>query len=371
MMSLIDRYLGAAMLRYTALALLALLSLFAFANFLDQLGDVGRGDYGALDAFVFVALSLPRIAYELLPLAALLGALVALSLLANDSELIALRAGGVSIARITVAALKTGVLVAAAALVAGETVVPAGEAHAQRGRAEAMEANARRQTPLSASAESSLWLRDGGDFINIGEVLPDLTLRRVKLFQFDKSRKLRAMRYAARAEFAGDYWRLNEVEETRFVDGAGDGDAATAPTVDTAHLDAAEWRTAVTPQILSVFQLQPGQLSLTQLHKYIRHLAANRQHTAPFELAFWNKLLLPVAVAVMLALATPFVFVNLRAATLGRSVFAGVLLGLAFFALSRAAGYTVLAHGLPPLLGAALPLAAFALLAAGLMRRAG
>lgn len=378
MMSRIDRYLGAVILRAAALALLALLSLFAFANFLDQLGDVGRGGYGAVDAFVFVVLSLPRIAYELLPLAALLGALIGLSLLANDSELIALRASGVSVARITVAALKTGVLIVVAALVIGETVAPASEMRAQRGRAEAAaaESNARQQTPLSASTDSGLWLRDGDDFINIGEVLPDMTLRRIKLFAFDSTRNLRAMRYAARAEFAGDYWRLHAVDETRFVDGGdggdgGDGDDSNAPTVETARMQTAEWRTAVTPQILSAFQLQPSQLSLMQLRAYIRHLAANRSQTAPFELAFWNKLLLPIAIAVMLALATPFVFVNLRAATLGRSVFAGALLGLAFFALGRSAGYTVLAHGLPPIAGAALPLAVFAMLALALMRRAG
>ena len=142
-------------------------------------------------------------------------------------------------------------------------------------------------------------------------------------------------------------------------------------SVATAHLDRATWRTTVTPHILSVFQLRPGQLSLAQLRKYIRHLAANRQQTAPYQLAFWNKLLLPVAVAVMVALAAPFVFVNLRTAALGRSVFAGVLLGLAFFAVSRGLGYVVLAYGLPPFAGAALPLVLFALPALALHRRVG
>jgi len=407
MMSRIDRYLGALMLRYAALSLLALLGLFAFANLLEQLGDVGRGDYHALDAFVFVGLSLPRIAYELLPLASLLGALSALSLLAADSELIALRAGGVSIARITGAALKTGLIIVIAAALVGEFVVPASERLAQRGRAEALAAgaNARQQTRLAAE----LWMRDGATFISIGEVLPDMTLREVKLFAFDSAHNLQALRRAARAEFAGDHWRLIDVKETRFGDGDGDGgisrhprsplsgggdgdgvvdgvvdgdgdgdgdggvdgDGDTAPRVATANRPTAEWRTTVTPQILSVFQLKPAQLSLLQLREYIRHLAANRQQTAPFELAFWNKLLLPVAVAVMLALATPFVFVNLRGASLGRSVFAGVMLGLAFFALGRAAGYTVLAHGLPPLAGAALPLILFALPTLLLHRRAG
>ena len=375
-LSRIDRYLGAVMLRYTALALLALLGLFAFANFLEQLGDLGSGDYGALDALAFVALSLPRIAYELLPLAALLGALIGLSLLAVDSELIALRAGGVSVARITAAALKTAALIAVAALLLGEFIVPPSELRAQRGRADAIAAGA-----VQHNAGAGLWLRDAEQFVNIGEVLPDMTLRRVKLFGFDSKRRLRVLRSAARGEFVGEHWLLSEVKETRLGDGVGDGDHgdgdinnagdATMQAIATAHLDRAIWRTTVTPRILSVFQLRPGQLSLAQLRKYIRHLAANRQQTAPYQLAFWNKLLLPVAVAVMVALAAPFVFVNLRTAALGRSVFAGVLLGLAFFAVSRGLGYVVLAYGLPPFAGAALPLVLFALPALALHRRAG
>ncbi|MDD9885319.1 MAG: LptF/LptG family permease [Gammaproteobacteria bacterium] len=384
LLSRIDRYLGAVILRYTALALVALLGLFAFANFLEQLGDLGSGDYGALDALAFVALSLPRIAYELLPLAALLGALIGLSLLAVDSELIALRASGVSVARITAAALKTAALIAVAALLLGEFIVPPSELRAQRGRADAIAAGA-----VQHNAGAGLWLRDAEQFVNIGEVLPDMTLRRVKLFGFDSNRRLRVLRSAARGEFVGEHWLLSEVKETRLGDGVGDGDRgdgdindsgdgdinnagdATMQAIATAHLDRATWRTTVTPHILSVFQLRPSQLSLAQLRKYIRHLAANRQQTAPYQLAFWNKLLLPVAVAVMVALAAPFVFVNLRTAALGRSVFAGVLLGLAFFAVSRGLGYVVLAYGLPPFAGAALPLLLFALPALALHRRAG
>jgi len=298
----------------------------------------------------------------------------------------------VSGARITAAALKTAALIAVAALLLGEFMVPPSELRAQRGRADAIAAGA-----VQHNAGAGLWLRDAEYFVNIGEVLPDMTLRRVKLFGFDSNRRLRVLRSAARGEFVGEHWLLSEVKETRLGDGVGDGDHgdgdinnagdgdindsgdgdinnagdATMQTVATAHLDRAAWRTTVTPRILSVFQLRPSQLSLAQLRKYIRHLAANRQQTAPYQLAFWNKLLLPVAVAVMVALAAPFVFVNLRTAALGRSVFAGVLLGLAFFAVSRGLGYVVLAYGLPPFAGAALPLLLFALPALALHRRAG
>ncbi|MDD9858490.1 MAG: LPS export ABC transporter permease LptG [Gammaproteobacteria bacterium] len=353
-MPILERYLGGIIAQYTLVALLGLLGLFVFANFLDQLSDLGRGRYGVLDALWYIALTAPRTAYELLPMATLLGAIIGLSLLAGDSELIVLRASGVSLPQITVAALKTAGLFVIAAVLIGELIAPQSEIRAQRGRAEALQRDIKQHTHFG------LWMRDAGTYVNIGEVLPDLTVRRVKLFQFSPDRKLRALVFAEHGEFAGDHWALSEVRETRFTPGGG---------VETAHRDTRPWRTSVTPQILSVFLLRPGQLSMWQLRRYIRHLADNRQQTRPYELAFWNKLMLPLTVAVMVALAVPFVFANLRSGTLGRSVFAGILLGLGFYAASRGFGYIVLAYGLPPLLGATLPLVAFLLLALVMMRR--
>ena len=359
-MRLLDRYLGAIILQYTLIALLVLLGLFTFVNFLDQLGDLGRGRYDLLDALAYIVLTIPRTVYELFPMAALLGAIIGLSLLANDSELVVLRASGVSVLQIAASALKTGALFVIAAVLLGELVAPKSEIRAQRGRAEALQQNIKQQTNFG------LWMRDAGTYVNVGEVLPDLTLRRIKLFKFDPDNRLREMVFAADGYFENDHWTLNDIKQTRFNfdgDGGGSGD------VETAQLESARWESGVTPQILSVFLLQPDQLSLWQLRRYIRHLAENRQQTAPYELAFWNKLMLPLSTAVMVALAIPFAFVNIRAGTLGRSLFTGVMLGLGFHAANKGFGYIVLTHALPPLLGATLPLAAFLLLALVMMRK--
>ncbi|MGI9310355.1 MAG: LPS export ABC transporter permease LptG, partial [bacterium] len=369
--------------------------------------------------------------YELFPMAALLGAIIGLSLLANDSELIVMRASGVSLWRIAAATLKTGAWFVLAAIVIGEGVAPSAESHAQRGRAEALQQSIHRPT------DGGLWLRDDRTYINVGAVLPDLTLLRIKLFEFDADNNLRALVAAEDGRFDADdsrggKWTLNNVEETRFrwagggaggggdvdddasgdggddaddgvddandgvgdagdsggddaSDGIGDGaidDArnitsndATARADDdfgdaeTAHHATREWRSDVTPQLLSALLLQPDQLSLRQLHRHIRHLERNQQQTAPHELAFWSKLMLPLSTAVMVVLAIPFVFTNLRSGALGRNLFAGIMLGLGFYATTKIFGYFVLAFALPPLLGATAPLVVFLGLAGWMMGR--
>ena len=71
----------------------------------------------------------------------------------------------------------------------------------------------------------------------------------------------------------------------------------------------------------------------------------------------------------MLLLAVPFVFGSIRVGGMGRKLFIGIMIGIAFFAVSKALGYIVLVYHMPPLAGATLPTLAFAVVAGLLYRR--
>ena len=353
-MTILDRYLGKIILQYALIAMGVLLALFTFVNFLDQISSIGKGNYTLWEAAKYVVLTLPRLVYELFPMAALLGTIIGLSLLANDSELIVMRASGVSIVQITTAALKMGGIFVVAAVLIGEIISPFTETRAERGRAEALQQNIQQQTNFG------LWMRDTETYVNVGEVLPDLTLLRVKVFEFDPNKRLRSMVTADEGSFQDDYWVINDVKQTLI---SPDGETETLST------PSAQWQSRVTPQILSVFLIQPDQLSFWQLSRYIKHLTANQQKTDPFELAFWGKLMLPLSTAVMVVLAIPFVFVSIRSGGLGRSLFIGIMLGLGYYAANKGFGYVVLANGLSPFLGATAPVIGFLFLALVMMRR--
>lgn len=353
-MLILDRYLGRIILQYTLISMAVLLALFTFVNFLDQVGSVGKGNYNLFEAIKFTILTIPRLLYELFPMSALLGTIIGLSLLANDSELIVMRASGVSMLQITTAALKMGGLFVIFAVIVGEVISPYTETKAQRGRAESLQQNIQQQTNFG------LWMRDTQTYVNVGEVLPDLTLLRVKVFEFDPQKRLRSMVTADNGLFQDDYWLINNVKQT-LIDPAGQTETLQTPS--------AQWQSRVTPQILSVFLIKPDQLSFWQLSRYIKHLNSNQQKTDRFELAFWGKLMLPLSTAVMVVLAIPFVFVNIRSGGLGRSLFTGIMLGLGFYAANKGFGYVVLANGLSPFLGATLPVIGFLFLAMVMMRR--
>ena len=120
---------------------------------------------------------------------------------------------------------------------------------------------------------------------------------------------------------------------------------------------------------MSVFLIHPDQLSIGQLRKYIEHLESNAQNAKNFELAYWSKLTSPLSTCVMLLIAIPFVFGSIRSGSMGRNLFIGIMIGIIFFAASKALGYIVLVYDFSPLAGAILPTFIFALASGFLFKR--
>jgi lipopolysaccharide export LptBFGC system permease protein LptF len=90
-MNLIDRYLALAAARATLAVMVVLLALIGFISLTGQLEDVGKGNFQAVDAFLVVVAQWPRNAFDIFPIAALLGGMMGLGALAKHSELVAVR----------------------------------------------------------------------------------------------------------------------------------------------------------------------------------------------------------------------------------------------------------------------------------------
>lgn len=353
MIRLLDRYLATAILSSTLLVMVVILALFSFLQFVDALGDVGKANYQLGDAIRFVLLSLPRQTHEVFPMAALLGTTLGLSALAVDSELTAMRAAGVSVLQIVAAAIKVGLLLAVTAVAISEFLVPVTESMAERGRAEALKIRVKQQ------GDAGMWLRDGQAYVHVGEVLPDHSLLNIEIYRFDENNRLQQHTHAKRGEHSGGEWRLSDVNESTLAENR----------VRSQRVREQVWDSTLTPELFSVFTVRPESLSIVQLYRYIRHLDVNKQNTGPYSLAFWQKLAAPFSTVVMMVLAIPFVFGQLRSGGLGARLFTGIVIGLAFFVISRGFGYFGLLYNIPAVIGALLPTLLFFSAALYFLRR--
>ena len=347
-MRVIRRYLSAEITASTLLVFAALLMLFAFLDLIHELGELGKGNYRLLHIIAFVLLSVPGHIYELFPIAALIGTLFAIAQLVANSEYTVMRVSGVSVPRMAMTLVRVGLLFSVLSFVVGEFVAPPAEQFAQQLRAKAITG------VIAQEFRSGLWVKDERSFINVAQVLPDSMLVGVKVFEFDGELHLRRISLAKRGEYLqNNRWRLQEVEQTDF--------AGEAMTVN--RLAEAEWQSVITPDLLSVLLVVPEHMSAWNLFLYVQHLRENNQQASRHEIAFWNKILYPLAVLVMMVLALPFAYTQQRSGGVGAKVFAGIMLGIGYVTLGRLFTYLGLLRDWPPFWSAALPTLIFLALA--------
>ena len=202
----LKRYLGREVAQATLFVLLALLSIFAFFDIVGQLDDVGQGGYTLRAALTYVALSQPSRIYELMPFAALIGTIYALSKLAASSEFTIMRVSGMSTRRLAVWVVSVGVLFVGATYLMGEVIAPPLERRAQRIKIQGSGAG------VATEFRSGAWARDivkddSGEpvrlrFVNVGTVRPDSTTSNWRIFEFDADYRLRSIATAASGTYA-------------------------------------------------------------------------------------------------------------------------------------------------------------------------
>ena len=339
-MSIIHRYLISEIIKGSIVALIILLTIFNLFTFSDELDDIGRGNYGLSQVFYFVALQSPTVIYELMPASALLGSLFVLGSMANNQELIAMRAAGLSLLGIIKAVLMAGVILVIGAFAIGEFIAPNAEETGQVMRATAQ------NNQVLLKAKYGLWLREEQRFINIRHIEDNGDLADISVYSLDEFGHLIQSLHANKATFLGNQqWRLHTIEQSII-----DIDA-----MQVTQKDQQLWTSSIAPDLLKIVVVNSDNLSLYDLAMYIDFLKTNQQKTRKFELAFWGRIVNPLVIFVMLIIATPFVIAIKRGVSIGSRLLIGVTIGMGFNILDQIIGHIGLIYDLNPIIIAFLP----------------
>lgn len=354
-MKILDRYLAGAVMGGTLVTLAVLLPLMGFFLLADEMDQVGDNGYRFADAVLFVLLTMPRYAYQIFPIATLIGALIGLGSLAGRSELVAMRAAGVSIGRIIFAAMQGGALMAIAAVIVGEGVAPIAEQEALQLRSQAESGQ------VTLKTRYGFWARDGRSYINIHEILSGTHLRGIHIYEIDDRQRLRLATRAGDARYLDGRWVLEDISRSLIGE----------DRVEVSHLDRAGWSSLLDPALLQIVIVEPHVLPVWDLLRYVRYMTANAQDARTYEVAFWAKVIHPFLILSMIFVSIPIVLASARTVGLGSRMFLGVMVGMAFYLISRTFAYVALLYGLSPLLAALIPPLLFIAGALWVLRRAG
>lgn len=358
-MKKLDSYLARTVTLTMLLAEFGLLGVMTIFTFLEQVEDM-KNNYDMHAVIMFCLYSLPRMFYEVIPYSALIGCLAGLGLLANTSELLVMRAAGISTWSISLSAVKPTLLLVILGLLVGEFVLPGVEQTARNDRARALSGQAQ------ISPSYGLWYREGNVYMHFDEVSPGGVVGGVSHYYFDDNHNLKRTLFAKRAVFhnvrAGEkYWLMENVVVTDIY----------PDHTEAHHLVSMRWNTRLEPDLLNTESLvQPDKMSIRELRKKIDYMRHQGLNSGKFEIGYWQKLLQPLATVGLVFIAISFIFGPLRESTMGMRVVAGLIIGILFKFVQDLLSPASLVFGFPPLIAILIPIFGCFIIGYFLLRRA-
>ncbi|MBP8035461.1 MAG: hypothetical protein RLY91_230 [Pseudomonadota bacterium] len=351
------RYLAREIYRSTSVVLIALLGLFTFFTLVDELDSVSaRFPLSAL--FYLQGLSLPTRLYDLLPIGLLIGAILALSGLAQRNELVILRVSGVSGMGLLRMLWTVSIPIILGALVLSEFLTPLAEIKSSevnllmRGRVE------------GGRLASGYWFKEptpngGTRVINVGKLLASGNVENLSIYEFPDGLTLSVMTQAKSGKFLKGKLEMQDVVETR-IDAniksvLADAKVTGQPAATVKQLPQQSIDTTLSSERLVARILTPERMSLVALHDYIDYLDRNQLQADRQIVAVWRKMAYPFTLLVMLTIAAPISFMQTRRGGVGAKVFLGILLGTGFFMINQLALNVSLLFNWPPVVTALLP----------------
>jgi len=363
LMSGLGRYVIVRVLAGVAIAFVAVLASILLIDFVEQMRTVGaRGDLTPLSALRLTLLKTPMLIEQTLPFIVLAGAMMAVVGLNRGSELVAMRAAGVSAWRFLTPAAFVGVVLGITEIT---TINPMGAYFYRQFQAE--KAAALDQT-TPQTPHQGIWFRQGdqngqivihADGVNAGgSVLHSATF----MFFEKQNYTLRFTRriLAQSAELRPGFWQLTNLVEAI----PGERPLHEAHLAIPSNIDATE--------MINRFVI-PATLSFWQLPEFIDEARDAGFAPTRYELKLHSLLAYPLLLAAMAGLGAAFSLQLQRLGNLARWGAAGVGIGLSLFFYSQLAGAFAITQTVPapvaawsaPMAGAFIALAIVAFLEDG------
>ncbi len=337
--SRLDRYIIGHVFALTGIVALALTAIYTFVTFVTESRNLGQGHFGVPQLTLYVILLIPTSVYLLLPIIAMLGTLMGLGTLAAQSEIIAMRAAGVSLMRIGRSTLIAGALLGLVSLALGDWLAPMAKVKAETMQSEA------RSGVTAGGLSVPVWLREGDSVIHIKSLLNEKQFEEAEIFKLAPDLSIRSILVAREGAYENGRWRLSGVQRTDF--GANGTRVTEEPTLD--------WGDQPSPEVLRLFLLRANAISIHGLLRLMDYLRVNGLSDREYALELWRKLITPLTVMAMMLFTIPFVMGPLRSTGAGQRLLVGVLIGVSFYVVNEVTANTGQLYGWTPILSAGLP----------------
>ncbi|MFW1799680.1 LPS export ABC transporter permease LptG [Acinetobacter nematophilus] len=312
-----------------ATAVLSILQiLFTYLGELSSLKD----NYTAWNALQYVLWGAPRYLYEILPIAALIGAVLGLGSMASNSELIVMRAAGISLWRIVGWVMRSAMLLVVLSFALSEFVIPYTNEQAK---------SIKSHRSVAALGEvKGYWTREGQRFIYIDYANSQGTLKQVQVVDFDENYRMKSLLNSEEGQFLKEgQWSLKQTAQVNLL---ANGQAQ---VIDQNQQNLA---LALQPKYVHMVTIDPEDLAPSQLLSFMDYMHEYSQVPKTYLLAFWKNVGSPFALLALVLIACSFIFGPLRQQSMGFRLVIALFVGLAFYYVQDFLGYASLIYAPSP-----------------------
>ncbi|MFM5955085.1 MAG: LPS export ABC transporter permease LptG [Novosphingobium sp.] len=329
--------------------LILLVLVLQMMQLLSESGDIlavpGNGE---AELWYYVTLNVPQLIARFLPYSVLLATLFTFWPLNQNSEVIAMRAAGLSAHQILAPMLLTAALVSLASFAFNETVV-------SKSSGTLKQWNALRYHPIpkDTGVKANVYLRDGTNILAASRVTgtgPAIVMTGVTWYHRDAGGMVTEQLRSPRATYANPGWRLEN--PSRF-------DVRSTTQTQLASQVVAS---SVTPTQVTTTKVDPDGENIFELGRSIKALKAAGRRTSELEAKWWHKLAGPLSALLMPLLGSVAAFGLARSGQLLIRAVAGMALGFAYFVVDNASLAMGNFGGYPPAIAAWGPFLLFFLL---------
>ncbi|MGB5482959.1 LPS export ABC transporter permease LptG [Parasphingorhabdus sp.] len=331
------------------LAVLALLVLVLQA--LDLLGESGKilahAGNGEAELWTYVSLRAPQLVARFLPFSVLLGTIITLATLNQNSEVVSMKAGGLSAHQILAPLIVASMGVALVSFLFNETLVAPSTARLSQW--EKVEFG---PIPAESNIRTNVWVKDGNNLVNArivtgrGEkvVLQDITV-------YNRTENgLRSLLQGEKARFTESGWLLTDV--TLFNVSTGAEEKRAEMLVGDSIL----------PDQFTLSNVSADSLSIFALRTAIGELERAGRPTMSLKAGWWHKISGPMSSVLMPLLGAVAAFGLARSGQLFVRAVIGMALGFTYFVADNFALAMGNIGAYPPLLAAWAPFLLFFLI---------
>ncbi len=326
--------------------LLMLVLVLQMLDLLSESGDIlAYPGNGESELWTYVSLRTPQLVARFLPYSVLLATILTLATLNQNSEVVAMKAAGLSAHQVLAPLLIVAMGVSAVSFAFNERVVTRATSTLK-----AWQGNGWGAIPKDSGVRTNVYLRDGTDIIQAQTVTgtgPGTVMEGVTWYRRDARMMVVEQVRAARATWASPGWKLDKA--VRF-------DVQTTSVTPLPELIVAR---GITPQQVALTNIDADGQDVFTLTRTISALKAAGRQTGELEGKWWHRFSGPLAAMLMPILGSIAAFGLARSGQLLIRAVIGMSLGFAYFVVDNAALAIGNFGGYPPLVAGWAPFLLF------------